>query len=531
MMATTVALLMGLVLPLHAHFVFVSLQPGGKEARVVMSEDVKPDLDVKMIASTKLQLLRADGTVQALDMTQPEKNFFAVALSGQGDRVVFGKTPFGVMQRGESKPHLLVYYPKMVAGNPFAPSTSLSGRAPVELLAVGDASGIRFKLMANGRPLPDSEVVVLLPDGSESKVKTDAQGETEGEFREPGQYAVWARYWEDVKGEHDGKSYEQIRHYATLVVDTKTAPMVTENAAPAPVVARMPVAAASFGAVAANGWLYVYGGHTAPTHVYHKESVSGGFHRMRMQGDAQWEALPGGPGLQGLNLAADATSIYRVGGMFPANDKGKPVDHQSVADAARFDLKSGEWKTLPSLPQPLSSHDTVVLGDTLYLVGGWRLMGKEESWSEQMLTLDLRNPEAGWQMHPQPFQRRALMAAAFQGKIWVVGGIAKNGKVSRSVDIYDPATKSWSNGPELPEGQFLGFSPAVGVHQGALLAAVADGSVLRLTASGDGWETVGEVLPRVAHRLVSSGDKVLVLGGANKGKNLDVVEAITVAAR
>ncbi len=529
--ATVFALLVGLILPLPAHFVFVSPQPGNNEARVVMSEDTKPDLDVKMIASTKLHLLRADGTVQPLEMTQPEKNFYSIALSGSGDRVVFGKTPFGVMQRGDTKPYLLVYYPKMVAGNPFSPSTALKDRAPVELLAVGDATGIRFKLMALGKPVPDSEVVVLLPDGSEAKVKTDAQGETDGEFREPGQYAVWARYWEDAKGEHDGKTYDQIRHYATLVVDTRSAPALTQHASPAPVVAKMPVAAASFGAVAADGWLYVYGGHTAPTHVYHKQSVTGGFHRMRMQGGDGWEALPGGPGLQGLNLAASADSIYRVGGMYPANEKGKPVDHQSVTDAARFDIKTGEWHPLPALPEPLSSHDTVVLGDTLYLVGGWKLLGKEESWSQHMLTLDLRNPQTGWQKHPQPFQRRALMAAAFQGKLWVVGGIAMNGKVSRSVDIYDPATKSWSAGPELPEGQFLGFSPAVGVHAGSLLAAVADGRVLRLNPNGGSWETVAEVTPRVAHRLVSAGDRVFVLGGAAKGKNLDMVEAITVAAR
>ncbi|MCW5964999.1 MAG: hypothetical protein KIT83_13245 [Bryobacterales bacterium] len=509
------------------HFVFVSAQPGGREARIVMSEDVKPDLDVKLIASTRLEMLAEDGSVTAVNFSQPEKNYFSVAVPGSGTRVLFGKTEFGVVQRGESKPHLLIYYPKSVIGDAFSPRAVLGSRSPVELQAMGDAEGIRFRLTAFGKPVTGGEVVVILPDGSESKVKTDGNGETEGEFRERGQYAVWARYWVDAAGEYQGKAYEQVRHYATLVVDTSGYPAASAaRAAAAEVVARMPEASASFGATSADGWLYVYGGHTAPTHVYHKDSVSGRFHRMRLQGEPAWETLPSGPGLQGMNLVAHDGGIYRVGGMRPVNEKGKAPDHQSVREAARFDTQAGRWEALPDLPQPLSSHDVAVVGNKLYVVGGWNLSGKTQAWSTQMLALDLAKPDAGWQVYEQPFKRRALMAASFQGKLWVVGGIADNGKVSQSVEVFDPQSDRWSEGPALPEGEHLGFSPAVGVHAGALFAAVADGRVLRLKAAGTVWESVGEVTPRVAHRLVSDGNRVLVLGGASKGKNLDIVELV-----
>ncbi len=529
--ASTLTLLLLGISSLYAHFVFVSAQPGGTEARVVMSEDAKPDLDVKMIASTKLFLQSADGSTKPLALSQPEKNYFTVPVAGTGTRVVYGITEFGVMQRGDSKPHLLVYYPKSVVGDAFSGDTAVGKHVPVELHPVGDASGIRFRLMASGNPVADAEVVVLLPDGRESKVKTDASGETEGEFQERGQYAVWARYWEDASGEHGGKPYQQIRHYATLVVDTTAASAITRvNEKPGfTEIAKMPVAAASFGAVAADGWLYVYGGHTAPTHVYSKDSVSGRFDRMRLDGTHGWETLPGGPGLQGLNLAAHQGIIYRVGGMQPINEKGKAANNQSVAEAARFDAATGRWENLPSLPEALSSHDVVVIDNTLYAVGGWRLAGKEQVWNQHLLTLDLADPNAAWQKHPQPFRRRALMAAAYDGKLWVVGGIAENGKVSRAVTIYDPTTKAWSDGPELPEGQHLGFSPAVGLHQGSLFVCVADGSLLRLNAEANDWERVAEVTPRVAHRLISSGDHVLVLGGAAKGKNLDAIEAVAVS--
>lgn len=77
---------------------------------------------------------------------------------------------------------------------------------------------------------------------------------------------------------------------------------------------------ASFGAVADGGWLYVYGGHVARTHSYSKNAVSGRFNRLNLASLAMWEALPGGPPLQGMNLAVNGGKIYRVGGMQPQND-------------------------------------------------------------------------------------------------------------------------------------------------------------------------------------------------------------------
>jgi uncharacterized GH25 family protein len=64
----------------------------------------------------------------------------------------------------------------------------------------------------------DSEGSVLLPDGKKEKLKTDKDGYTAA-FEGSGRYAVWLRHVETKAGEHDGKKYEEVRHYATLVVD------------------------------------------------------------------------------------------------------------------------------------------------------------------------------------------------------------------------------------------------------------------------------------------------------------------------
>jgi hypothetical protein len=383
--------------------------------------------------------------------------------------------------------------------------------------------------MARGKPLADAEVTVILPDGKQEKVKTDAQGQTKT-LTQKGRYGAWARFWEKSAGERDGKKYEELRHYAMLVFD---APSVEHVSAPseAETVARMPEASASFGAVVSDGWLYIYGGHISPTHSYSTAAVSGKFHRMDLASPGKWEELPGGPAVQGMNLAAYRGKVYRVGGMEPRNPPGEPSDNHSLTSVARFDPKSGKWEELPPLPQGLSSHDVVVVGDQLIVVGGWEMqgVGKGEEWSESVVTMDLAANRLEWKSAPQPFKRRALIAAAFEGKVFVMGGINDANAVVGEVEIYDPAKRAWSEGPMLPGGSASAFAPAAAVHAGRLFVSLGDGSLYRLSRSGKEWEPAGKASPRVAHRVVSSGDELLVAGGARRGANLDLIEAVTVA--
>ena len=43
-----------------------------------------------------------------------------------------------------------------------------------------------------------------------------------------------------------------------------------------------------------------------------------------------------------------------------------------MADVARFDPKTKQLESLTQLPEPRSSHDAVVIGDKLYVAGGWQ---------------------------------------------------------------------------------------------------------------------------------------------------------------
>jgi hypothetical protein len=139
--------------------------------------------------------------------------------------------------------------------------------------------------------------------------------------------------------------------------------------------APMPETVTSFGAVTADGWLYVFGGHKGERHEYSADMVSGSFHRLNLRDGLAWEKLPAAPASQGLPLVTHGGFVYRVGGMAARNPAGVKQDLFSTTHFQRFDPRRAQWENLTPLPAPRSSHDAVVLGDKLYVAGGWSLAG------------------------------------------------------------------------------------------------------------------------------------------------------------
>jgi N-acetylneuraminic acid mutarotase len=223
-----------------------------------------------------------------------------------------------------------------------------------------------------------------------------------------------------------------------------------------------------------------------------------------------------------MPLVAHRNHIIRTGGMAARNNPGEKQDLVSSAAVLQFDTRTLRWDALPSLPDVRSSHDAVVVGDTLVVGGGWSLSGgtNAPAWPDHGLTLDLRHPERGWKKFQQPFRRRALALAAIGTKIHFIGGMDSDNKPTLAVDVYDLASGAWSKGPDLPEGRFKGFACSAIAQSGSIYANMFQGDLLRLTAGSNTWEKVGRVThPRMAHRLVTAGDRQLIVLGGEDGED------------
>lgn len=279
----------------------------------------------------------------------------------------------------------------------------------------------------------------------------------------------------------------------------------------------MPLPVASFGATGMpDGSLYFYGGHSGRRHKYNREDVNGDLFRWK-QGEDKWKALAKDEPAQGASLVAAKDGVIRIGGMAARNAKGEKQDLWSSETAARYDIASGKWSPLPKLPQRRSSHDSIVCGDVLYVIGGWRMEGDADSvWHDTYLTLDLTKSDATWQSHPQPFKRRSLAVQTLGTKVYAIGGMRDDNELTRAVSVLDTTTGAWSDGPMLPADKIGGFGFAAVSQAGRLFASGVTGRLLELR--GDAWVAVAKLAhPRYFHRLLSGGaGKLIAIGGESR---------------
>lgn len=137
---------------------------------------------------------------------------------------------------------------------------------------------------------------------------------------------------------------------------------------------------------------------------------------------------------------------------------------------------------------------------------------------------------AAWEREADaPFARLEMAVAEHRGRIWMAGGLSPFGEALADVDVFDPSTGEWSDGPPLPTA----------VHHAAL---VSDGDrllliggylgsafdrptdiVLVLGGGAEAWQE-GPSLPaaRAAGAAAWDGARVVYAGGVGDGVVADI---------
>lgn len=297
----------------------------------------------------------------------------------------------------------------------------------------------------------------------------------------------------------------------------------------------LPLGITSFGAAVSDRFLYVYGGNTGKAHEYSSELQSNRFFRLNLASPKAWEELPGEERLQGLALVAHGGKLYRIGGFSARNAPGEKEDLWSVPEVSRFDPTTKKWAKLPSLPAPRSSHDAVVLGNVIYVMGGWAMSGggREAEWHKTALALDLSQSNPVWQELPTPpFRRRALSLATAGGKVYAIGGMLEKDGTTTDVHVYDPVARVWDVAPNLPGKSMEGFGNSAFEAGGKLYVTTVSGNILRL--DGDNWTELGKLThPRFFHRMVPmSSEELIIVGGTVRGGGkVLALETISIGAK
>jgi|TARA_B110000495_G_scaffold200272_1_gene215185 hypothetical protein len=295
----------------------------------------------------------------------------------------------------------------------------------------------------------------------------------------------------------------------------------------------LPLELTSFGGAVADGTLFIYGGHSGTAHSYSTEEQSDQFWSLNLSQPEQWTQLPSGPKLQGLVMLPHKDSVIRIGGFTARNAEGAEHDLHSQTKVSRFDIAANRWVDLAPLPEPRSSLSAAILGNQIYVIGGWALKGEETEWHGTAWKLDAADPTAKWKpIANPPFKRRALFATQHDGKIHVIGGMNSDSGPTTRTDVYDPKSDKWVRGPDLNGKPLTGFGSAAHSISGHLYVSTIEGNVQRLSDTSDQWDVVATYEPaRFFHVMVPWNEKkMLLVGGANmsagKFTELDAVEIV-----
>jgi len=525
-----------------AHFIWLAPAQNAAEptVEIFFGESPAPDDPdlLHLVEGIQLWSVSAKGNHRKLEPTREGDSL--IATGATAGSLVVGKHDYGVMNRGDKSFHLSYY-----AMTQLPSESSVSPKAAGKLIRLNlvptvKDDQIQVTVLFDDQPAENASVTWHDPAGKKSEATTNANGQVTLKASEAGQYAFRARVIEAKSGEVDGAKFDEKRHYCTLTFPVNAAPSTVVNAKLQPLAE--PVT--SFGGAILNGDLYIYGGHIGSAHSYSYEEQDHHLRKLDLS-TGQWSVLAEGPHLQGLALVPHGDKLYRLGGFTAKNKEGEEHDLWSQDSAAAFNTQTGEWESIPNLPEPRSSFDAAVLDDTIYVIGGGNMAGEDDShWHDTAWKLDLSAEELTWEELPTPpFKRRAIAVAAHAGKVYTVGGMQEEGGPTTRVDVFDPQTNSWSRGPNLKVAQqegeeanerssaMTGFGASAFATGGHLYVSTIKGTLQRLSDDGSEWNII-ENLPtaRFFHRMLPvDNSRLLVVGGANMsiGK-FDEIEIIEV---
>ncbi len=472
---------------------------------------------LKYVADAKVYRLQRKGDPILLERNEIENEMSFAIEPDQAESIFILDHQLGVMNRGESS-FLVKYYsetgPSLKSWT-WKQAESMDKTLDFTVIPSLDENKLTVTVKHQGEPAVGAEVTFVHDLVELDKQETDKNGTATVDISKQSIHAVRVKFVEKQSGSLDEKSYDEIRHYSTLTFPAASYETL-QVSTPYP---EIPETVTSFGAAISGDVLYIYGGHTGGAHEYSNEGQANTLWALDLNTKSEWKALAKGPRLQGLAMVAHDGKLYRIGGFTAKNAEGEDQDLWSLDSFSMFDPGTEKWTDLPALPEPRSSFDAAVLDGKIYVMGGWSMQGDAEStWHDTAWTFDLNDQAAVWTKLPTPpFRKRALSVAAYQGKIYAIGGMSSEGKPTTEVSIYDPKTSTWSAGPQLIGHSMTGFGTSSFAADGQLFVSTYDGTLQTLSKDGSQWNNLGNFEnARFFHRMVPKNkNKLLLLGGSS----------------
>lgn len=194
----------------------------------------------------------------------------------------------------------------------------------------------------------------------------------------------------------------------------------------------------------------------------------------------KWTQLPDMPGkISHAGVAADSRYIYMVGG-YTVNSAGTKQVF-GTKNTYRYDTQTGKWDSLSSLPVNRGAGSSVLVGRTLYYMGGF-----DEKMNNQsaIYTLNLDDSSAKWTLKGNmPGANNHFGMVTLNGKIYTVGGQTGNDATAvfkNTLLSYDPTSAKWTQLTSFgsPNRSHIGASTVVYKGKIIMFGGESEGAVI-----------------------------------------------------
>jgi N-acetylneuraminic acid mutarotase len=219
-----------------------------------------------------------------------------------------------------------------------------------------------------------------------------------------------------------------------------------------------------------------------------------------------WEAKSDMPTVrQGLSTSVVNGKIYAIGGIESDSSAYMTADNFSTVE--EYDPANDTWSTKTPMPTARGWHSANVVDGKIYIIGGSRGASpsdmkssavevydpETDSWSQKGFMPEAKGAGSGsivdgkiyifggyggpkrvdeydpltdtWtQKSDMPTRRIGLSTSVVDGKIYVTGGFVPGHSGYpgiTTVEVYDPATDTWTTAPDMPTGRFGAYTSVV----------------------------------------------------------------------
>lgn len=166
-------------------------------------------------------------------------------------------------------------------------------------------------------------------------------------------------------------------------------------------------------------------------------------------------------------IAVVNDKIYVIGGRTP------PQGEAGYDDFAVYDPATDTWTRLPHLPTRRHHLTAVAIDGKIYVAGGSLIVGEGEYGSDGGTTnvLEIFDPATNtWsQGQPMPTAREAASGIAANGCFHIFGGEVPDADVLLAHEVYNPVTDTWAKMPDKMPIPVNGISGSGGVFQDGII--------------------------------------------------------------